>query len=355
MRQLPLLPLLLSLALASSACGDGNALPTTLGPATVASVSPVPEDSPVSPKVARTETPVPTTQSPSFSGLMIAYIREGNLWFWSEANGPYQMTDSGGLTNVCISADGKMLAFVRGAEIWTARTDGTEARKLVTRTVPGGRLMFSPNGLLLAVSDKNQIQLIALTTSAITTALAYPAIAGGYEPEVIWTPDSSGFKTIIPAAIESGQAEFFFVFTTGTAASLAKFAMVSPAESAPFLSPDGGYAIYVAKTADDKKSLYLMDSSGATKPYGEPADVVRAFGWQPDSKHFTFGSENPQRAFMGDVNELPREISLGSYDALRWVNREKFLTLESDNFYLGSVNGGRTQIDSGVSEFDFSH
>jgi len=320
----------------------------------VASESPVPEDPPVSPKGVATDIPITATQPPSFSGLMVAYIRESNLWFWSEANGSYQMTDSGGLTDVSILADGQMLAFVRETEIWTARADGTDARKLVNRTVPGGRLAFSPSGSMLTVSNKDQIQLIDLATAAITTVLTYPAIADGYEPEVVWTPDSSGFKTIIPAATESGQAEFFFVFTTGMAASLAKFAMVSPAESAPFLSPDGGYAIYVANTANDKESLYLMDSSGAKKPYGEPAEFVRAFGWQPDSKHFAYGFENPQRAFIGDVNGLPSEISLGSYETLRWVDRETFLALEGGNFYLGSVSGGRTQIDSGVSEFDFS-
>ena len=221
--------------------------------------------------------------------------------------------------------------------------------------VTGGRLTFSPNGSMLAISNKDQIQLINLATAATTTVLTYPAISDGYEPEVVWAPDSFGFKTIIPAATESGQAEFFFVFTTGVVASLAKFAMVSPAESAPFLSPDGGYVIYVANIADDQESLYLMDSSGATKPYGGPADIIRAFGWQPDSKHFSYGFENPQRAFMGDVNGQPSEISLGSYEALRWVDGKNFLALEGGNFYLGSVSGRRTQIDSGVSEFDFSH
>jgi len=353
MRQLPLLTFLLALTLVNLACGGGKALPATPEPATVVSSTPIPENSPIAPESVATEMPVPTAQAASFPELVVIYLRKGNLWFWSEANGPYQMTNSGGLTDVCISDDGQMLAFVRGTEIWTARTDGTDAHLLVSRAVSGGRLAFSPNNLLITVSDKEQIQLIDLATAAITTVLTYPVIMNGYEPEVVWTPDSSGFKTIIPAATESGQAEFFFVFTSGTVASLAKFAMVSPDESLPFLSPDGGYVIYVAKAAG-KKSLYLMDSSGATKPYGQPAEIVRAYGWVPDSKYFAYQSGSPQRALVGDVNGLPNEISLDEYDILRWVDAENFLALEGGDFYLGSIDGARTKVDSEVSEFDFS-
>jgi len=365
MRQLSLLTVLLTMFLVSLACGSGTPLPATPEPATVSTESPTPGNSPIPPKSPATESSIPTAQAASFPGLMVAYLREGNLWFWSEAippqlsgtNGPYQMTDSGGLTDVCISSDGKMLAFIRGMEVWTAHTDGTDARLLVTRTVSGGRLKFSPSGLLLAISDKDQIQLIDLTSSAINTVLTYPSIATGYEPEVIWTPDSLGFKTVIPAPTETGQAEFFFVFTTGTAASLAKFAIVPTSESAPFLSPDGGYVIYVATVADGKKSLYLMDSSGATRPYGEPAKSVRAYGWQPGSKHFAYVSETPQGetgTFIGTPDGQPGEISLDVYTNLRWVNEETFLALKENNLFLGSTLGEVNLIDSGVIEFDFS-
>lgn len=357
MKQPPLLMFLLALILVNLACGGGATLPPTPEPAIVAPTFPTPENSSIPLESSATKLPAPTFQASFLPELIVAYIRDGNLWFWDEQNGPYQMADSGDLTDICISDDGQMLAFVRGSEIWTARTDGTGAGLLVTRTVSGGRLKFSPNGLMLAVSDKDQIQLIDLATSNISTVLTYPAMVGGYEPEVVWTPDSFGFKTIIPAAAETDQAEFFFVFTSGTVASLAKFVMVPPDESAPFLSPDGGYVIYVSEIASDKKSLYLMDSSGAARPYGEPMNSVRAYGWFPDSQHFAYTSETAQGAtntFVGSVNGQPSEVSLDEYDSLRWVDSEHFLALQTGNLILGSIVDGFALIDSGVVEFDFS-
>ena len=357
MRQLPLLTFLFVLILVSLACGGGATLPATPEPAIVAPASPAPETSSTPLESPATKLPAPTLQLAFLPEMIVAYIRDGNLWFWNEQNGPYQMTNSGDLTDVCISDDGQMLAFVRGSEIWTARTDGTGAGLLVTRAVSGGRLKFSPSGLMLAISDKDQIQLIDLATSTISTVLTYPVITSGYEPEVVWTPDSFGFKTIIPAATGTGQAEFFFVFTSGTVASLAKFVMVPPDESAPLLSPDGGYVIYVSEITSDKKSLHLMDSSGAARPYGEPVTSVRAYGWFPDSQHFVYISETLQGAtstFVGFVNGQPSEISLNEYDSLRWVDAEHFLALQTGNLILGSIVDGFTLIDSGVVEFDFS-
>jgi hypothetical protein len=195
--------------------------------------------------------------------------------------------------------------------------------------------------------------VIDLSTSGSNTVVTYPAISQGYYPEVVWSPDAFGFKTVIPPQTETGQGELLFVFTDGTLASLAKFPLISATESLPFLSPDGGYIIYVAKMGDGKESLYLMDSSGATKPYAEPADSVRAYGWLPDSKHFVYVKENPARTFLGNVTGLPSEIVLESYQSIRWVDAEHFLATQAGNLYLGNVNGGKILIDAGVSDFDF--
>ena len=112
MKQIPLLIFLLSLALVSLACEGGTALPATLEPATVASVSPVPKGSPVSPKGVGTRIPVPTTQPPFFSGLMVAYIRGSNLWFWSDANGPHVW-----LVYFCNFVKGKCYVIILNGDI----------------------------------------------------------------------------------------------------------------------------------------------------------------------------------------------------------------------------------------------
>jgi Tol biopolymer transport system component len=254
-----------------------------------------------------------------------------------------------------LSNDGQLLAFVRGTEVWTVRIDGTDARMLMTQAEEGGALWFAPNGLLLAVSTRDHIDVIDLSASTHNSVATYPAMPGGYIPEVVWSPDSSGFKTVIPSQVENGQAEFLFIFTDGTTARLAKFGMVSLSESLPYLSPDGGYIIYVAKLGEGQEALYLMDSSGATRPYGEPAESVWALGWLPDSKHFVYAAENPSRTLMGDViGNPPVELVATDLERMRWVDAEHFLAMGEGSLYLGDITGGKTLIDVGVSGFDFT-
>jgi len=252
-----------------------------------------------------------------------------------------------------LSDDGQTLAFMRGRDVWTVNMDGTDTRLLATQAVEGGALWYARGGNLLAVSTRDHIDLIDLETANLSTVVTYPAILDVFYPEVVWSPDAFGLKTIIPPQTEGRQAEFLFVFRDGTQASLAKFALAPLAESIPFISPDGGYVIYVAKVDDGKESLYLMDSSGATKPYSEAAVHVRALGWQPDGKHFAFSVGEPTRAFLGDVAGLPAEINLGHFDSFRWVNGEQFVGLRGGNLYFGDIHGGQTLIDEQVSAFDF--
>jgi len=313
---------------------------------------PEPDRAPEESLPTEPESGMPQTVSPQ-KGLRVVYIREGNLWSWTEASGKAQLTGNGDMSTARLSDDGQLLAFMRGREVWTVRMDGTDARLLVTQGDAGGALWFAPNGLLLAVSTRDHIDVIDLNTSFFNTVVTYPAISQGYYPEVVWSPDAFGFKTVIPPQTETEQGELLFVFTDGTLASLAKFALVSLTESLPFLSPDGGYVIYVAKMGDGKASLYLMDSSGATRPYGEPAESVRALSWMPDSKHFVYTLEVSARTFLGDVAGPPSEIVMESYQTIRWVEAEHFFAVQDGNLYLGDINGEKTLIDEGVSDFDF--
>lgn len=339
--------------LGTLACGSTTPLPAP-SPAPVIETAPLPVPDSVSPEPQATgqgTTPQAAVVAPS--GLRIVFVREGNLWSWTEATGVVQLTDTGDVSTVRLSSDGQSLAYMRGSEVWMIGMDGQNARLLATQKNEGGALWFAPNGSLLAVSTQDHIDVINMQDASFTTVMTYPAIQDGYAPEVIWTPDASGFKTVIPPQTGTGQADFLFVFTNGTVANLAKFALVPLSEGLPYLSPDGGYIIYVAKLNDGNQSLYLMDSSGATKPYGEEVSRVRALGWLPDSKHFAYTFEDSSRTFIGNVNELPVEITLGRYQTLRWVDSEHFLGLQDGSLYLGDLNHRKTLIDMRVSNFDF--
>ena len=286
-------------------------------------------------------------------GLRVIYNKDGNLWSWTEAGGNAQLTNTGDMSTARVSDDGQLLAFMRGREVWTVGMDGRNARLLSTQVNEGGELWFSPDGSKLAVSTTDHIDVINLGTATSVTVTMYPTLQSGYYPEIVWSPDALGFKTVIPPQAETGQAEMLFVFTDGTVASLAKFTMSPLSESLPFLSPDGGYLIYAANLDSSQKSLYLMDSSGATRSYGEPASHVQPYGWLPDSKHFVFGLGELQRTFIGSVDSPPVSNDAKFPPITQWVDDEHYLSSENGNLILGDFNGAQTLIDSQVSNFDF--
>ena len=289
------------------------------------------------------------------SRLRVVYVQDGNLWSWTEAGGSVQLTDSGDMSAVHLSADGQILAFVRGREVWTVRMDGKDARFLSTLNNDDGcALWLSPDGSLLAVSTKDHIDVIDIDHVTSTTVVTYPTISDNYYPEVVWSPDGIGFKTVVPPQADMGQAELLFVFTDGTVASLAKFAMVQVSDSLPYISADGGYIIYVAKLDGDKESLYLMDSSGATRPYGESGENIRAYGWLPGSKQFVYGSENSQPSYLGNIAAPPMALSVAFPAIVRWVNAEYYLALKNGKLTLRDLTGANLLIGSGVTEFDFT-
>ena len=241
---------------------------------------------------------------------------------------------------------------MRGREVWTVRLDGTDARLLTTQEAAGGKLWFAPDNVLLAVSTRDHIDVIDLNAGSKITVVTYPAIPGGYFPEVVWMPDSAGFKTVIPSLTEGGEAEMLYVFPDGTVASLAKFKMVVPADSPPYFSPDGGYVIYVAALEDGKRSLFLMDSSGATRPYGESAGSVRAYGWLQDSKRFLYRVGDPPDTFIGSVDGPPAYNETAFPETVRWVDNEYYLALQNGDLILGNLYAATMLIDSNVMDFD---
>ena len=342
----------LILILATLACGSKAPLPAT-EVVSVLDASPTPEQPAAPAENLATAQAARSEKSLSVPGLRVLYLREGNLWVWTEAGGNAQLTDSGDMSTIRVSGDGQMLAYMRKRDVWRVQIDGMDAHLLGTQPVEGGALWFSPNGSLLAVSTGDHIDVIDLAALSTATVLTYPVIADDYYPEVVWSPDSSGFKTVIPAPTENGQAEMLFVFTNGTVASLAKFVISPLSESLPYLSPDGGYLIYGAKMGADQESLYLMDSSGATRTYGEPAAGIRTYGWLPDAEHFVYGWEEPQRTFIGSVDGAPEYNEIVFLQTVRWVESEYYLAVDNGDLVLGNLDGARMLIDSHVSDFDF--
>ncbi|MFZ5910458.1 MAG: hypothetical protein ACOYYU_10625 [Chloroflexota bacterium] len=347
----------LTLALAALACGTsapqtqpGLASPSLPAPALQATPAPpLAETTSVSPQsLPAADSPVPA------AGLQVAYLNGGNVWMWNEA-GARQLTFDGRAVAAALSKDGSLLAFLRGAEVWTVRVDGSSEQLLAALPGDGGSPYFAPNGSLLAVAAPDHIAVLDLNTGSNTTVLAYPAIPG-FIPQVAWAMDSYGFKTVIPTSAEGGAAQLHYVFPDGNVANLGSLDLAPLGESWPLISPDGGYVIYAARNGEDGRSLMLMDASGATRPYGEPAARIRVGGWYPDSKHFVYISEGTGGGalFTGSVDGTPQvgapfDPSLG-----RWVDAGHYLLLENGTLSLGDLGGGKWLIAGGVQEYAFS-
>lgn len=92
----------------------------------------------IPPATATLTPPEPTQPAlPELSDLRLVYIKEGNVWLWTQPGSGVALTTSGQALEVKISDDGLIVAYTRAVdefhtELWTVQTDGTEESPLVT-------------------------------------------------------------------------------------------------------------------------------------------------------------------------------------------------------------------------------
>jgi hypothetical protein len=225
----------------------------------------------------------------------------------------------------------------------------------------GGRLTFSPDGKTLVISSYTSIDILDLASGGRVNAVTYPSIANyetGYLPQVVWSPDSSGFKTVIPPAADNGvnlgPAQFLYIFPTGTVARLASFDLVPLYHTLPAISPDGAYVIFAVQAGPGEAGLHLMDSSGAARMYSEASTSVRVYGWAPDSKHFLYALDNPPRVFLGSVDAAGVPFPASNPDSVEWIDAQRYIVVEADSLVLNELGGPSLVIDNPVSAVEIS-
>ncbi|MDI6769379.1 MAG: hypothetical protein QMD04_06860 [Anaerolineales bacterium] len=92
---------------------------------------------PVVPQPATSAPDLATLPPPLPQPLRVAYVKDHNLWLWTDGVGLMQLTASGGVQDARLSDDGQVIAFVREPaffhpEIWAINTDGSSERMLVS-------------------------------------------------------------------------------------------------------------------------------------------------------------------------------------------------------------------------------
>lgn len=71
---------------------------------------------------------------PTATELRVAFIKDDNVWLWEAGEEAVALTTAGGVSDVKISDDGEIVAFVRGDELWAVDSDGGDERRLVSES-----------------------------------------------------------------------------------------------------------------------------------------------------------------------------------------------------------------------------
>ena len=118
---------------------SGCAITAVSGPAqpTAQEVFSPPTTEPVQPPSA-TEIVEPPPVEPAPAGVLrVVYVKDGDLWIWTEGAGLKTLPTSGQILEAFLSDDGSLIAFTRRvndfhSEIWVINSDGTGERLLVS-------------------------------------------------------------------------------------------------------------------------------------------------------------------------------------------------------------------------------
>ena len=102
-----------------------------------ATQTPISLDPTLTPLAAESNTQVPSPEELEPGTVHVAYINEGNIFFWSEGGVPNQLTFDGGANDILLSDDSSIVAFVRSFdflnyEIWAVNSNGSDERRLVS-------------------------------------------------------------------------------------------------------------------------------------------------------------------------------------------------------------------------------
>ncbi|NLG73512.1 MAG: hypothetical protein GX495_15905 [Chloroflexi bacterium] len=227
MRNRPLVVLIFLLILASLACRAllPDATPTT-SPALQTEVRGTLTAAAPETGITATvppESEAPATPAPDAQELHIAYIKNGEVWLWTQSEGSRQISTQGEITALTISGDGQVIAFLRQAdevhvEMWAVNRDGSNERLLesveaLSDMDPGAfavvphQMEFFPGTHRLAYNTRqvlqgpgmllyNDLRVVDTDTLEHGTLLA-PGEGGQFH----FSPDGSQIAVVTPTEI----------------------------------------------------------------------------------------------------------------------------------------------------------
>ena len=244
--------------------------------------------------------------------------------------------------------------------------DSTALQALLDGSQGGGQFVFSPDGKKIALPRNDKINVVNADGAGLKTVFTFPFVMMyseiSYIPDIAWLPDGSGFKTVIPAQDQLGDASaptrlMFIPADGGPAAQLAEF-VASPAfANRPSISPDGSKVLYT-KAQGANLELHVIDASTADQMYfWHDANNFGILGWAPDSTHVMYWLDDNRRAWLGpQPNDAIPLSDVTFASEVTWVDSRRYLFINEAELRLRALGQPSILIDGNLSEsvFDFT-
>ncbi len=243
--------------------------------------------------------------------------------------------------------------------------DNPVVQPLLNGDQGGYEFTFSPDGTKIALTRSDKINLVNADGSGLKTVFTFPLVMMysevSYTPQVVWLPDASGFKTVIPASDALGNpaapTRFMFVPADGSqAAQLAEFVAAPAFADRPYISPDGAKVLY-AKPQGANLELHVIDASTADQMvFWYAADKFGILGWAPDSVHFIYWIDDTRRTWLGSLGAQGIPLSDVSFASnVTWLDAKRYLFMNETELRIRTLGQPSILIEAGVGDgFDFS-
>jgi hypothetical protein len=325
----------------------------------------------------------------SDDGLVIAFRRSGELWaINTDGTGERVLASSNMLAALPHTYTGKM--EIRGfdfapqthtvyfntlvtgdvypaplSDLEMVNADSPSVKLLLNDGDGGDQFVFSPDGSKIALLQSQKINTANADGTNLKTVFTFPLVLlyseQSYIPQIVWMPDSSGFKTVIPAEDgmnrPSDPARFYYISADGgPAAQLAEFVAWPAFQDRPYISPDGSKVLYV-KPQGANIELHVIDASTADQMYfWHAANSFGLRGWAPDSVGVVYWIDDTRRTWLGSQAGTAVPLSDVTFaDNVTWVGANRYLFMNESELRIRSLGHPSIVIDTGVDGgFDFS-